>query len=38
MMLNSSYCPTNAKGKYSGRDYNTDKTGGPDLKSGLERC
>ncbi|HBZ9867379.1 TPA: S-type pyocin domain-containing protein [Salmonella enterica subsp. houtenae] len=29
VMLNSPYGETNAKGKYSGRDYNTDKAGGP---------
>jgi hypothetical protein len=29
VMLNSPYGPSNAKGKYSGRDYNTDKAGGP---------
>ena len=29
VMLSSPYGETNAKGKYSGRDYNTDKAGGP---------
>ena len=28
-MLSGPYGETNAKGKYSGRDYNTDKSGGP---------
>ncbi|EGS3184372.1 hypothetical protein I8M37_004672 [Salmonella enterica] len=29
VMLSGPYGETNAKGKYSGRDYNTDKAGGP---------
>ncbi|EHE7853525.1 hypothetical protein JZD35_004763 [Salmonella enterica subsp. enterica serovar Teko] len=29
VMLSSPYGETNAKGKYSGRDYNSDKAGGP---------
>lgn len=29
IMFNSPYGETNAKGKYSGRDYNKDKAGGP---------
>ena len=29
MILSGIYGETNAKGKYSGRDYNTDKAGGP---------
>ncbi|EPT7718449.1 S-type pyocin domain-containing protein [Escherichia coli] len=29
VMLSSPYGETNAKGKYSGRDYNTEKAGGP---------
>ncbi|MEZ0581795.1 colicin-like bacteriocin tRNase domain-containing protein [Erwinia sp. STN24] len=29
VMLNDPYGKTNAKGKYSGRDYNSDKAGGP---------
>lgn len=29
VMLSSPYGETNTKGKYSGRDYNTDKAGGP---------
>lgn len=28
-MLNGPYGETNARGKYSGREYNTDKAGGP---------
>jgi hypothetical protein len=28
-MFSDIYGETNAKGKYSGRDYNTDKAGGP---------
>lgn len=31
VMFNSPYGETNAKGKYSGRNYNTDKAGGPIL-------
>ncbi|MCU7649105.1 S-type pyocin domain-containing protein [Pseudomonas piscis] len=31
VMFNSPYGETNAKGKYSGRDYNTNKAGGPIL-------
>ncbi|WP_254846116.1 S-type pyocin domain-containing protein [Raoultella terrigena] len=29
VMLNGPYGETNARGKYSGREYNTDKAGGP---------
>ncbi|CAI2453726.1 Uncharacterised protein [Serratia ficaria] len=29
VMVSKPYGETNAKGKYSGRDYNTDKAGGP---------
>ncbi|MDW6131428.1 pyocin, partial [Klebsiella pneumoniae] len=29
VMLSGIYGETNAKGQYSGRDYNTDKAGGP---------
>ncbi|EAW3829003.1 S-type pyocin domain-containing protein [Salmonella enterica] len=29
VILSSPYGETNAKGKYSGRDYNSDKAGGP---------
>ncbi|CAE1143764.1 conserved protein of unknown function [Serratia sp. Tan611] len=29
MILSGIYGETNAKGKYSGRDYNTDQAGGP---------
>ncbi|CNI02445.1 S-type pyocin domain-containing protein [Yersinia frederiksenii] len=29
VMLSNPYGKTNAKGKYSGRDYNTEKAGGP---------
>ncbi|MGX5089352.1 S-type pyocin domain-containing protein, partial [Enterobacter sp. UPMP2052] len=29
VMLSGPYGETNAKGKYSGRDYNTEKAGGP---------
>ncbi len=31
VMFNSPYGETNARGKYSGRDYNTEKAGGPIL-------